>query len=77
MNKIPQAYAGCLGWAMSLCWCSNTEQHRASLNVRLLLTLHEFLFEDIPRCAGLWVILALAGVVWILWLCYLCCIRHF
>jgi len=64
------------GWAMSLCWCSNTEEHRASLNVRLLLALDDFLFEDIPRCAGLLSIWAIAGAAWFLWLDYLCRIRH-
>jgi hypothetical protein len=49
---------------MSLCWCSNTEEGKASLNVRLLLALDEFLFEDIPRCAGLLSIRASAGAAW-------------
>jgi hypothetical protein len=46
------------------------------LNVRLLLALDEFLFEDIPRYGGLLSIWASAGAAWFLWLDYLCCIRH-
>ena len=65
-----------VGVAMSLCWCSNTEESKPSLNVILLLALDEFLFEDIPRCGGLLSIWAGAGAVWFLWLDYLCCIRH-
>jgi len=61
---------------MSLCWCSNTEEGKASLNVRLLLALDEFLFEDIPRYGRLLSIWAGAGASWFLWLDYLCCIRH-
>ena len=64
------------GVAMSLCWCSNTEEIKASLNVRLLLALDEFLFEDIPRCGGLLSILAGAGAVWFLWLDYLWRIQY-
>ena len=60
-----------VGWAMSLCWCSNTEVSKASLNVRLLLAFYEFLFEDILRSARLWIILAVAGAGWFLWLGYL------
>jgi hypothetical protein len=61
---------------MSLCWCSNTEESKASLNVRVLLAFYEFLFEDIPRSASLWIILAVAGAGWFLWLGYLYGIRH-
>jgi hypothetical protein len=64
------------GVAMSLCWCSNTDESKASLNVRLLLALDEFLFEDIPRCAGLLCIWASGGAAWFLWLYYLWCIRY-
>jgi len=82
MDKIPHTTRSDLplvGWPMSLCWCSNTEKsNKASLNVRLLLALGTFPFEDIPRrCAGLLSILAIAGAAWLLWLDYLCCIRHF
>jgi hypothetical protein len=62
---------------MSLCWCSDTEERKLSLNVRVLLALDEFLFEDVPRCAGLLSIWATAGSAWLLWLDYLYCIRHF
>jgi hypothetical protein len=61
---------------MSLCWCSNTEESKASLNVRLLLALDEFLFEDIPRYGGLLSIWASAGAAWFLWLDYLWWIRY-
>src|SRR6266851_3812497 len=52
MGPNPASYAVRFtgdGVAMSLCWCSNTDESKASLNVRLLLALDEFLFEDIPR----------------------------
>jgi hypothetical protein len=49
--------------AMSLCWCSNTDQSKASLRVRLLLALDGFLFEDIPRSGRLLSIWASAGAV--------------
>lgn len=62
---------------MSLCWCSDSEESDLSLHVRLLLELDEFLFEDIPHCAGLLSIWANAGAAWFLWLDYLCSIRHF
>jgi hypothetical protein len=61
---------------MSLCWCSDTKESKVSLPVRLLLALDDFLFEDVPRCAGLLSIWASAGAAWFLWLDYLCCIRH-
>ena len=78
-TEIPQATLAdflVVGVAMSLCWCSNTEEGKASLNVRLLLALDDFLFEDIPRYGGLLSIWASAGAVWFLWLDYLCCIQH-
>ena len=46
---------------MSLCWCSDTEESKTSLEVRVLLALDDFLFEDVPRCAGLLSIWANAG----------------
>jgi hypothetical protein len=61
---------------MSLCWCSDTEESKTSLEVRVLLALDDFLFEDVPRCAGLLSIWANAGAAWFLWLDYLYCIRH-
>jgi hypothetical protein len=61
---------------MSLCWSSATDESKVSLKVRLLLAVDEFLFEDVPRNAGLLSIWAIAGAVWFLWLDYLCCIRH-
>ena len=61
---------------MSLCWLRDTDESKASLKARLLLALVEFLFEDVPRCAGLLSIWASAGAVWFLWLNYLCCLRH-
>ena len=78
-TEIPQATLAdflVVGVAMSLCWCSNTEESKASLNVRLLLALDDFLFEDIPRYGGLLSIWASAGAAWFLWLDYLCCIQH-
>jgi len=79
MDRIPQATLAdflVVGVAMSLCWCSNTEEFRASLNVRLLLALDDFLFEDIPCYGGLLSIWASAGAAWFLWLDYLWCIRY-
>ena len=64
------------GVAMSLCWCRNTDESKASLNVRLLLALDEFLFEDIPRYGRLLSIWASAGAAWFLWLDYLWWIRY-
>jgi len=61
---------------MSLCWSSDTVESNESLKVRLLLALDEFLFEDIPRCAGLLSIWASAGAAWFFWLDYLWCIRQ-
>jgi hypothetical protein len=46
------------------------------LNVRLLLALDEFLFEDLPRGGGLLSIWAGAGAVWFLWLDYLWRIQY-
>jgi hypothetical protein len=80
MDKNPADLRGPIlplaGWLMSLCWCSNTEESWASLNVRLLLALDDFIFEDIPRCAGLLSIWAITGAAWFLWLGYLCRIGH-
>jgi hypothetical protein len=79
MDRIPQTTPSDLPVvevAMSLCWCSNTEENKAPLNVRLLLAVDEFLFEDIPRCAGLLSIWASAGAAWFLWVDYLWCIRY-
>jgi hypothetical protein len=56
---------------MSLCWSSDSEESKASLHVRLLLALDEFLFQDVPRNAGLLSIWASAGAAWFLWLDYL------
>ena len=61
---------------MSLSWSnSGADKGRLSLKVRLFLTVEEFLFEDIPRYAGLLTIWAFAGAVWFFWLDYLCSTR--
>jgi len=61
---------------MSLCWSSDTVESNVSSNVRVLLALDEFLFEDVPRCADLLSTWAITGAAWFLWLDYLSCIRH-
>ncbi len=61
---------------MSLCWTSDTVENSVSLKVKLLLTVDEFLFEDLPRYGGLLSIWANAGAGWFLWLDYLWSIRH-
>ena len=61
---------------MSLCWSSDIDQGKLSLNVKLFLAVDEFLFEDVPRCAGLLSNWAMAGAAWFLWLDYLCCTRR-
>ena len=62
---------------MSLSWSnSGADKGRLSLKVRLFLTVKEFLFEDIPRYAGLLTIWAFAGAVWFFWLGYLCSTTH-
>jgi hypothetical protein len=64
------------GVAMSLCWYSAAHESPISFKVTLLLALHEFLFEDLPRYGRLLSIWASAGAVWFLWLDYLCCTRY-
>ncbi len=61
---------------MSLCWSGAADESMLSLKVRLLLAVDDFLFEDVPRCAGLLSIWSSAGAVWFLWLVYLSCIQH-
>jgi len=62
---------------MSLAWCSSdADERRVSLKVWLLLALDDFLFEDVPRSAGLLSIWSTAGAVWFSWLEYLCISRH-
>ena len=56
---------------MSLCWSSNTDEAKLPMKLSPLLALDEFLFEDIPPCAGLLSIWAITGAGRFLWLDHL------
>jgi hypothetical protein len=57
---------------MSLCWSSNADhEENLPLNVKLLLAVDEFLFEDVPRCADLLTMWAGSGALWFFWLLHL------